>query len=566
MGPMVRFLRTTAFLAILLASSRGWAAPFVLEGDVPTDGPDHFFVDFDVPPGIEEIEIKHDDLSEANVLDFGVNDPSGYRGWGGGTSEPTIIARTGASRAYLAGPITPGTWRVVIGKAKVVASPARYRLEIDLRPTQTIASTESQRRPYAAPPARKKETRYWAGDFHVHSRESTDANATIEENIALAKSRGLDFIMLSDHNTVTQLDFYGPIQDKEPDFLLLPGIEYTTYAGHASAIGAVNFVEHKIGIDANATIGAAADAITGQGGILSINHPVIDVGDLCIGCKWEHGLDPKKIGGVEIGTLGLSNGGSLFSTQALAFWDGLLEKGSRATAIGGSDDHRAGEKGGFLSSVVGSPTTLVRADELSVAAILEGIKRGRTVVKLDGPDDPMAELELATREDGEALALPGDSLGVKSILVRVTVTKGQGNMLRLVKNGAPQDPVSIDADPFVYATNVEPPAVGEDRWRAEVLVDEKPRTVTSHVWVKLDPSGPTVEASPPAADDGCSTTGRPPTNAGPTNAGPTSGAPFDGGRALAIAVGLALVTLRLRHRHHPTNQKKNRPDVTSDTT
>lgn len=507
MSSMVRFLRTTAFLGILFASSRSWAAPIVLEGDVPTDGPDHFFVDFDVPAGIEEIEIKHDDLSETNVLDFGVNDPDGYRGWGGGTSEPTVIAKTGASRAYLAGPITPGKWRVVIGKAKVVASPAKYKLEIDLRATQTIASTEGQRRPYQPPTARKKETRYYAGDFHVHSKESTDAKPTIEENIAFAKTRGLDFIEQSDHNTITQLDFYGGIQDKEPDFLLLPGIEYTTYDGHANAIGATKWVEHKVGLDANATIGAAADAIAAQGAIFSVNHPAIDIGDLCIGCKWAHDLDPKKIGGVEIATLGLSNGGSLFSQQAIAFWDSILDKGSRAAAIGGSDDHSGGVKGGgLLSSQIGSPTTLVRADELSVAAILDAIKKGRTVVKMDGPEDPMAELELAKSKDGEALGYPGDALGVKSILVRVKVTKGQGNQLRLVKNGAPQEAVSIDADPFVFTTTVEPPASGEDRWRAEVLVDEKPRTVTSHVWLKLDANGPSADA-PPTEDDGCNATG-----------------------------------------------------------
>lgn len=507
MRSMVRLFRTAAFLGVLVASSRGWAAPIVLEGDVPTGGPDHFFVDFDVPAGIEEIEIKHDDLSEANVLDFGVNDPAGYRGWGGGTSEPTIIAKTGASRAYLAGPIMPGKWRVVIGKAKVIASPARYKLEIDVRPTQTIASTEAQRRPYEAAAARKKETRYWAGDFHVHSKESTDAKPTIEENIAFAKGRGLDFIMVSDHNTITQLDFFGPIQDKEPDFLLLPGIEYTTYAGHASAIGVTKFVEHKIGIDASATIGSAADAIAAQGAIFSVNHPAIDIGDLCIGCKWGHDLDPKKIGGVEIATLGLSNGGRLFSSQAIAFWDSILDKGSRAAAIGGSDDHSGGVKGtGLLSSQIGSPTTLVRADELSVAGILDAIKKGRTVVKMDGPDDPMAELELAKSKDGEALGYPGDSLGVKSILVRVKVTKGQYNQLRLVKNGAPQDFVTIDADPFVYTTTIEPPKAGEDRWRAEVLVEEKPRTVTSHVWLKLDANGPSVDA-PAAEDDGCSTSG-----------------------------------------------------------
>lgn len=499
------FLRRAATFATLgaalTASAGASAAPIVLEGDVPTGGPDHFFLDFEVPAGTKEIAIKHDDLSEANILDFGVNDPSGYRGWGGGTSEDAVIAETAASRAYVAGPIPPGTWRVVVGKAKVVASPARYHVEIDLRTAQTLAPTTAVRRPYAAPAPRKKEARYYAGDLHVHSKESTDARPSIEENIALAKKRGLDFIEQSDHNTITQLEFYGPIQDQEPDFLLLPGIEYTTYAGHANAIGATKWVEHKIG-QPGATIEAAADAVHAQGALLSVNHPALDIGDLCIGCAWKHTLDPKKLDGVEIGTLGLTRGGALFSAQAIAFWDRLLDTGAHLAALGGSDDHQAGKATGLLPAELGSPTTLVRADELSVAAILDGIKKGRTVVKLDGPDDPMAELEAARSKDGDALAYPGDTLGVRSIHLRVKVTKGRGNMVRLVKNGAPLEPVTVDADPFVYDTIVQAPATGEERWRAEVLVEEKPRTVTSHLWLRLDPAGPEAEQAA-AEDDGC---------------------------------------------------------------
>lgn len=524
--------------ATLLASRAASAAPIVLEGDVPTGGPDHFFLDFEVPAGIKEIAIKHDDLSEANILDFGVNDPAGYRGWGGGTSEDTIIAETAASRAYVAGPITPGTWRVVVGKAKVVASPARYHVEIDLRTTQTLAPTTDVRRPYAAPPPRKKETRYYAGDFHVHSRESTDARPTIEENIALAKSRGLDFIEQSDHNTITQLELYGPIQDKEPDFLLLPGIEYTTYAGHANAIGATKWVEHKIG-QPGATIAAAAEAVHAQGALLSVNHPALDIGDLCIGCAWKHDLDPKQIDGVEIGTLGLTRGGALFSAQAIAFWDRLLDTGAHIAAVGGSDDHQAGKATGLLPAEIGSPTTLVRADELSVAAILDGIKKGRTVVKLDGPDDPMAELEAAQKKDGDALGYPGDTLAVRSVHLRVKVTKGQGQMLRLVKNGTPLEPVSVDADPFVYDTVVQAPPQGEERWRAEVLVDEKTRTVTSHLWLRLDPAGPEAEAAP-AEDDGCNASG--------------GGAPGPTGAACLGAIAAMVVSRRLR------SGRRRRPD------
>ena len=459
-----------------LSASPASAAPIVIDGTVPADGLDHFFVDLDVPTGTKEIEIRHDDQSSVNILDWGLLDQNGYRGWGGGTSEPIVIGEAAASRAYVPGPIAPGAWRIVVGKAKVVAS--------------------------AAP--RKTETRYYAGDFHVHSLESTDAKPTLAANVALAKQRGLDFIEMSDHNTITQLDFFTDLQAAEPAFLLIPGIEYTTYQGHANAIGATKWVDHKIG-QPGVTIEGAADQILAQGAILSINHPALDLGDLCIGCAWKHQLGAAKIGGVEIGTGGLKEGAQLFSAKAIAFWDAILDQGQKIPALGGSDDHRAGISDGNVESPIGSPTTLVRAKELSVAGILEGIRHGATVVKLEGPSDPMAELEVGTEKGGsDAIGFPGDTLGVQSAVLRVKVTgalPADSQQVRFVKNGVPfGEPVDVTSDPFVYESIVAAPATGEERWRAEVLFEGKPLTVTSHVWLKLDAAGPTAQDA--SADDG----------------------------------------------------------------
>jgi hypothetical protein len=477
----------------------------VKDGVVPADGPDHFFLDFDVPAGTKEIEIRHDDKSDVNILDWGLLDQNGYRGWGGGTTEATIVGETAASRAYVPGPIKPGTWRVVVGKAKVVASPALYHVEIDLRTAPTL--TDVPRSPYQVATPRKTELRYYAGDFHVHSKESTDAKPTLDANVALAKRQGLDFIEMSDHNTITQLDFFDEVQAREPAFLLIPGIEFTTYMGHANAIGARTWVDHKIG-QPGVTIEGAADQIIAQGAILSINHPVLDLGDLCIGCAWKHQLDPKKVGGVEIGTGGLSKGASLFSAHAIAFWDAILDQGMKVPALGGSDDHRAGVSDGNAESPIGSPTTLVRASELSVAGIMDGVRKGATVVKLESPLDPMCELEAAVAKGGgAAIAFPGDTIGVRSIVLRAKVTggvPGESHTVRLVKNGVPfGDPVEVTSDPFVFETIVAAPAQGEERWRAEVLLEGAPLTVTSHVWLKLDANGPQAEDTKPGSGGGC---------------------------------------------------------------
>src|SRR5690606_31648728 len=66
-------VRTFLFASLLLAPASALAQePIVLEADVPADAPPYFEVPFEVPAGIVEIEVRHDDLSEANILDWGL--------------------------------------------------------------------------------------------------------------------------------------------------------------------------------------------------------------------------------------------------------------------------------------------------------------------------------------------------------------------------------------------------------------------------------------------------------------------------------------------------------------
>lgn len=460
----------------VLAPTASANETIVLEGEVPEGGPDHFRLPFEVPEGTREIEVRHDDLSEANILDWGLDDPAGFRGWGGGNTEPAVVSEKAASRSYLIGPMKAGTWQVVVGKAKIVEKPARYRVEIELR-TETTLPEQPERRPYVPVPALKKEARYYAGDFHVHSRESGDAKPTMVEVIELSKKVGLDFVELSEHNTTSHLDFFGELQAKNPDLLLVPGVEYTTYAGHANGIGATEFVDHKIG-QPGVTIEGAIQAFREQGALFSLNHPKLELGDLCIGCAFKHDIPGGSIDAIEIGTGGFKQGGMMFTPMVVSMWEELSAEGHRIAPIGGSDDHEAGQG----RSPIGSPTTLVFADELSVEGILEGIRKGRTVVKLQAPDDPMIELEAG----GE---LPGGTVEGRRIALRATVQGGAGQQLRLVESGEPRDPVEITSDPFVYETTIEPPSSGESFVRAEVLVGDHPRTITNHIWLRRGGEG-----------------------------------------------------------------------------
>lgn len=504
----MRMLRSRSvclsFAALLSAAPALADQTILLEGDVPAGKPDHFYLPFTVPAGVREIEIRHDDLSAANILDWGLDDAAGYRGWGGGTSEPAVVGEQAASRAYVPGPIAPGAWRVVVGKALVVQSPARYRVEVVLRDAPTLMP-QPERSPYVPVPAlaHGRGRRYYAGDLHVHSRESTDARPALADITAFAAGRGLDFVEISDHNTVTQLSFFAAAQAQSPRVLLVPGIEVTTYAGHLNAIGATRFIEHKIGLS-GITIADTAAAARGQGALLSINHPTLDLGDACLGCAWEQPLAPTEVAGIELGTGGQQQGALLFTPSALKLWESLLAQGHHVAALGGSDDHQGGKGTGRRDSPLGDPTTLVFAEELSVTAILDGIQRGRTVVKLQGPGDPMAELSSTTTSPTSEGALPGDTLRIRSGRLVARITGGLGHSARFVKNGEAQEIVPIDADPFELAQDVRPSSEDpsrEDRWRVEVLVDKVPRTLTSPIYVRYDPDGPDALAGPEPA--GC---------------------------------------------------------------
>ncbi|HNC96593.1 MAG TPA: hypothetical protein PKW90_10745, partial [Myxococcota bacterium] len=150
--------------------------------------------------------------------------------------------------------------------------------------------------------------------------------------------------------------------------------------------------------------------------------------------------------------------GKLFFEQTLAQWEESLDQGYPVVPIGGSDDHRAGQDDGATASAIGSPTTLVWAEELSVPALLEGLRAGRTVVKLQGPDDPMVEL-WPTNTGLEA-----------------TVTGGIGAELHWFIRGSEVEVVAITQDPQKVLLTRQ----GE-RGRAELWVEGQPRVLTNYL-------------------------------------------------------------------------------------
>jgi MYXO-CTERM domain-containing protein len=450
------------------------------EGDVATTGGDYAEVPFAVPAGTVEIQVTHGDGSDYVILDWGVWGPDGFRGWGGGLTDDAVIGVEQSSRSYLPGPITPGAWTVMIGKAKLDPSTGgHYAIDVVCRDNATLPVLPKA--PYAAP-VLSTERRWYKGDFHVHSVQSGDANATFDQIATLAKSRGLDFVNLSDHNTVSQHALIAAAQPALPDFLMLRGAEITTYAGHGNAVGLSSYVDHRIGFNGR-TINGVLDDVAAQDAIFIVNHPTLDLGGACIGCAWHHDdADWSKVSGIELITGNWDIAVYAFTPAAIAMWDAQLNNGHRIAAIGGSDDHTAGVSEGPTGSPIGSPTTLVLADNLSEAAIIDAIRRGRTIVQLRGPDDPLVEVTMRAA-DGHAAEI-GDTLeGLETARLTIHVTAGAGTFAQVWRDGEKIHQVEVTTDDFTTSFEDELSGLAEHRYRVELTNDFNQRVVvTSHIY------------------------------------------------------------------------------------
>jgi hypothetical protein len=385
------------------------------------------------------------------------------------------------------------------------------------------------------------EARWYAGDFHVHSRESGDAHPSLDEIATYAEMQGLDFVMISDHNTVSQLELYADVQARHPTLLFVPGIEVTTYQGHAMSMGGTEWIDHRLGFQGR-TITEVASEVHAQSALFSINHPALAIGELCIGCGWMAMLDAGSVDAMEVQTGAYHVTGTLFYRSVTSMWEDMLLAGHHVVAVGGSDDHSAGTGTGSFDSPIGSPTTMVWASELSTAAILEGVRRGRTVVKLEGASDPMVELSSSDLDPSVTDTIHAD---VTMLHVRVTGAP-MGSTIHFVHDGEPGPPIDVMGADWEHDERVIA-GPGEELYRVELIVNGRPRVVTNHVFLRpITAGGPDAGLAPDAGAVDASTVdagGAPPPS---SSCGCRAGGPRRNASLLSLLLAGAFLRRRAR--------------------
>jgi PHP domain-containing protein len=339
------------------------------------------YVPFHVRDGTSALRVELDyDVSGA-VLDLGCFGPGGFRGWSGAARRSFVIASKSATPGYLPGELEPGTWLAAIGLHKIPADGARYELTV-----QTSGRLAPDVRNELVPPVHDRPPgrdlpaargmRWLAGDLHAHTVHS-DGVMTVPELARFAAGRGLDFLAVTDHNTISHHAELAAAAAAH-GISMIPGQELTAESGHANAFGDIGWVDFRDPPD------EWLAATEREGGLLSVNHPYAGQVSWTAPMKrrppllevWHWSwLDPHW-------------------TTPLAWW---LAWHPAAIAVGGSDWHRPGS-----DAPPGSPTTWVQAESADPQAVLDGLGAGRVSISA-GRAGPVL-----LRVDGELVACDAD--------------------------------------------------------------------------------------------------------------------------------------------------------------
>jgi hypothetical protein len=165
------------------------------------------YLPFNVPHGTGALKVELDFDSRQAVLDLGCLGPSRFRGWSGGARRYFVIGAESATPGYLSGEPEPGTWFAVVGLHKIPAGGVKYELTATTSGVTAPASDDGQLPPVTDRPDRRElpadaGMRWLAGDLHAHTVHS-DGAMTVQELARYATSRGLEFLAVTDHNTLS---------------------------------------------------------------------------------------------------------------------------------------------------------------------------------------------------------------------------------------------------------------------------------------------------------------------------------------------------------------------------
>jgi len=352
-------------------------------------------------------------------LDLALFDSDGFRG--SRMPKPDVrgeielnlwVGRANASPGGIPGRIPCGRWRAQIDTGHI-SDRVQYCLIV-------TAQYDDEEEPFVLqyPEAyvSKPVPGWYKGELHAHTWES-DGELSPHDVISAARQYGLDFLALTDHNTISNWRF---LKDSlSTDIAFVRAVEITAHGGHANLLGIKSWVNPYVDAE-DWDMTQAMRKVHTQGGLFCVNHPFSNY------WGWRyHRFAWDELDLIEI----YHNLEGPNNWLGLPFWDHHLNLGRRIIGVGATDSHHPHRGRHRLGQVV----TWVHARELSEAGIIQGLKSGRVYVSRG----PKLEFSAHTSGTPHRTAYMGGELPIgKAIDFYVEIRKVQEPLLLFIlKNG-----------------------------------------------------------------------------------------------------------------------------------
>jgi hypothetical protein len=245
-----------------------------------------------------------------------------------------------------------------------------------------------------------QQKRWYKGNLHTHTLNS-DGDSTPADVVSWYREHHYNFLVLSDHNYLTEVEPLNGIFGAKENFLLVSGEEVTdSYMGksiHVNAYNLKELVRPTHGSTLVDTLRGNVRAILAKGALPSVNHPnfrwSLTANDL---------LEVEEITHVEVynGHPEVNNRGGGDFDSLDEMWDALLTRGRRVYGVAVDDAHKFKTFDRDLSNP-GRGWVMVRAESLDAENITNALRNGdfyaSTGVTLSEISNSRDELKVAIK-------------------------------------------------------------------------------------------------------------------------------------------------------------------------
>lgn len=389
----------------------------------------------DVPDGTTQVHIQFDYSPEhpeghefRHQLSLMVCDPDGPRL---GISKPgkdgAFVNAVKPSPGGLPAPIKAGQWTVFVLVYRLLTpeQPVDFTLTITMTDDEIIGKPEK----WVPGQVASRGAGWFRGDLHAHTIHS-DGSLDVPELVQFWRDRKVDFMTLSDHDTISGLGQVRSLADD--DLLTMGGTEISTFLGHAVAVGVQEWFDWRTLDGEQVPVPEIAENVIASGALFTIAHPRDQGEPWCCGCRWLHeDMMPGNALAVEIWNGYWSEN----NEEALRLFYSWLNRGHRIVATSGTDLHHLPPKDAQGRAAL----NFVYADDLTEADIITAIKAGRSYISA-GP-----ELDVTGVSDSGERGMIGDTLPAEHATINVEWKDAHaGDVIRLIVDGMPyaETPIS----------------------------------------------------------------------------------------------------------------------------